>query len=324
MLCNIKFQFLTGLISLTGLLATSCNTTSTTASETATSDDETFPPELVSFTPYENNPVFGGSGTDSWDRNIRERGYILKEDDGYHLWYTGFRGDMKDPVMLLGYATSPDGIQWTRYQGNPIFTESWVEDMNVIKRDSVYYMFAEGLHDVAHLLTSTDKITWTDHGSLNILQTNGQPLSPGPYGTPTVYIEEDVWYLFYERNDEGIWLATSHDLKKWKNVQDEPVIRKGPEAYDKFGVALNQVIKHGDHYYGYYHGTPTEDWSVWNTNVAVSKDLVQWQKYKRNPILQENKSSGILVHDGEKYRLYTMHDAVQVHFPAGEAADYRR
>ena len=42
--------------------------------------DVKFPPELVSFTPYENNPVFNGTDTTTWDRLIRERGYILKED----------------------------------------------------------------------------------------------------------------------------------------------------------------------------------------------------------------------------------------------------
>lgn len=303
------------LVLLTAFLAMGCDRPSTTTSETKTSEEEVFPDELVSFSAYENNPIFTGTGTGTWDRNIRERGYILKEDDGYHMWYTGFRGDIKDPVMTLGYATSKDGIEWTRYANNPIFTESWVEDMIVIRHDSLYYMFAEGRNDIAHLLTSRDKIKWTDHGSLDIRQTNGQPLSPGPYGTPTVYIEADVWHLYYERNDEGIWLATSKDLKQWRNVQDEPVIAKGPEKYDKFGVALNQIVKYGDRYYGYYHGTPTEDWSEWNTNAVVSEDLVHWRKYKNNPILEENKSSGILIHDGDRYRLYTMHDVVQLHFP---------
>jgi beta-1,2-mannobiose phosphorylase / 1,2-beta-oligomannan phosphorylase len=309
---------LSGLIVLLGAsLTTSCNRASTATTEASSPENDVFPEELVSFVPYENNPVFTGSGKNTWDHAIRERGYIVKEDDGYHMWYTGFRGDIEDPVMTLGYAMSTDGIQWTRFTGNPIFTKSWVEDMMVVKRDSVYYMFAEGRNDIAHLLTSRDKVNWIDHGSLKIRQTNGQPLSPGPYGTPTVYIEDNIWYLFYERNDEGIWLATSRDVEEWTNVQDEPVIRKGPESYDKFGVALNQVIKYGDRYYGYYHGTPTEDWSVWNTNVAVSNDLVHWKKYEGNPILEENKSSGILVDDGENYRLYSMHDKVQLHFPSG-------
>lgn len=295
-------------------VAAACNRSSFVAPESSV-DTTAYPEEMVSFVPYDKNPVFSGTGEATWDRNIRERGYILKEDDGYHMWYTGFNEDNGDAVMYLGYATSPDGIRWTRHPRNPIFTENWVEDVMVINHEGVYYMFAEGRNDIAHMLTSTDKIRWTDHGSLDIRQTNGQALTPGPYGTPTVYLEDSVWHLFYERNDEGIWLATSRDLKQWNNVRDEPVIRKGPETYDKFGVALNQIVKHEGEYYAYYHGTPTEDWSVWNTNVARSKDLVTWGKYPRNPILEENKSSGITVHNGRSLRLYTMHDKVHLHLP---------
>ena len=227
-----------------------------------------FPDHLVSFVPYEGNPVFSGTGKDTWDEVIRERGWILKDEDGYHLWYTGYRKEAEHGAKHLGYATSPDGINWERYQDKPIYTEGWVEDMMVVKHEGLYYMFAEGRGDVAHMLTSEDKVNWTDRGDLDIRKTDGSPISPGPYGTPTVYIEDGVWHLFYERDDLGIWLATSKDLKKWTNVQDEPVIRRGPEAYDRHGVALNQVIRYGENYYAYYHGTPTEDWSVWNTNVA--------------------------------------------------------
>lgn len=293
----------------------SCNKPSSVSEAEPATEQDLFPEELTTFMSYEKNPLFTGTGGDTWDQVIRERGYILREDDGYHLWYTGYNEAAKERNLALGYATSPDGIVWTRYQGNPIFSENWVEDMMVVKHDSLYYMFAEGKGDIAHLLTSSDKLHWKDHGSLQIQRANGEPLTPGPYGTPTVFIEEGVWYLFYERNDDGIWVATSTDLKIWKNLQDEAVMMKGPETYDKFGVAVNQIIRYGDHYYAYYHGTPTKDWSIWNTNVAVSKDLVVWTKYPANPILEENKSSGILVHDGTQYRLYTMHDKVNLHSP---------
>lgn len=300
---------------VTASTTVSCNKVSTSASDTVTQREQDVPQELSSWESYENNPVFSGTGDDTWDRNIRERGYIIKEDDGYHMWYTGYRSDATDPVMMLGYATSQDGIDWKRHSGNPVFDKSWVEDMMVVKHKNLYYMFAEGRNDIAHLLTSTDKVNWTDHGSLAIKQKNGEPLTAGPYGTPTVFIEGDVWYLFYERNDEGIWLAKSEDAKTWTNVQDEPVITKGPESYDKFGVAMNQVIRYGDRYYAIYHGTPTADWSLWNTDIAFSSDLLHWQKYGGNPVLEENKSSGILVHDGREYRLYTMHDQVHLHLP---------
>ncbi|MEX2511877.1 MAG: glycosylase [Cyclobacteriaceae bacterium] len=277
--------------------------------------NQPFPSEIIHFYPLENNPIFSGTGQNTWDSKIRERGYILKEENGYHMWYTGFEGYSDSTLLKLGYAYSEDGLAWKRYEENPIFKESWVEDMMVLKHEDTYYMFAEGENDVAKLLTSKDRINWESQGSLDIRKTDGTPLSKGPYGTPTAWYEDGKWYLFYERNDQGIWLATSKDLQVWTNVQDEPVITMGPEEYDRFGVAVNQLMEHEGYYYAYYHGTAYKDWREWTMNIAVSKDLINWKKYDKNPIMGENKSSGITVHDGGKYRFYTMHPEVVVHFP---------
>lgn len=292
---------------LFGLLAAGCHSTPQPA----------FPPTLTNFSPYDQNPVFTGTGGDDWDQHIRERGYILKEDSLYHLWYTGYR-DSGDTVMHLGYATSPDGIHWTRYAGNPLLPNDWVEDVNVVKSGDTYYMFAEGRNDIAHLLTSTDKIHWTEQGNLDIRYTNGKPLSAGAYGTPAAWLENGQWWLFYERGDLGIWVATSTDLKTWTNVQDDPVIAMGPEPYDKAQVAMNQIVKINGTYYGYYHALASDTSRNWTSCVAASKDLVHWTKYAGNPILQENKSSPILVFDGRQYRLYTMHDKVMLHYPVAQ------
>lgn len=287
----------------------------TNATEDLSPTTAPFPGEIIDFEAYESNPIFKGTDTTTWDRKIRERGFILREEDGYHMWYTGYSKGGSDDTLALGYATSIDGLAWVRYDSNPIFKERWTEDMMVIKEEDTYHMFAEGRGDIAHRLTSADRIHWEDHGSLDIRTTQGKPIDPGPYGTPTVWRERGIWYLFYERGDLGIWLATSQDLLIWQNVQDDPVIEMGPEPYDKYGLAVNQIIKYQDWYYAYYHGTAFEDWSEWSTNVAASKDLIRWEKYPQNPIMGENKSSGILVHDGQQYRLYTMHDQVAVHFP---------
>jgi hypothetical protein len=77
------------------------------------------------------------------------------------------------------------------------------------------------------------------------------------------------------------------------------------------------VIKHGGRYYAYYHGSAADTSpSLWTTNVAVSDDLVRWTKYSGNPLFpaEANKSSGIVVDDGQRLRLYTMHDRVDAHF----------
>lgn len=273
-----------------------------------------FPNELVHFVSYDHNSIFSGTDTTTWDRHIRERGWILKEDNEYHMWYTGYTKE--DSEKHLGYAISADGINWKRYDSNPIYASGWIEDVCVIKSGDVYYMFSEGRGDTSHMLTSTDRIHWTEQGNLDIRQVNGSPIKPGPFGTPAVWNENGTWYLFYERNDLGIWLATSKDLKTWTNIQDEPVISMGPDGNDKFAVAMDQVIKYDGLYYGYYHASAFADWREWSTNVAMSVDLIHWKKYPGNPILKENKSSGIIVNDGKTYRLYTMHDKVNLHFPS--------
>jgi predicted GH43/DUF377 family glycosyl hydrolase len=279
--------------------------------------DVPFPAELVKFTPLRNEPIFSGA-PGQWDALIRERGWIMKEDGLWRMWYSGYT--RKGEPCKLGLATSKDGISWTRHPGNPIYQEHWVEDMMIVKDGGKYWMFAEGEDDQAHLLVSDDGLKWQRIGLLGIRKKDGLPIPPGPYGTPTVWKEKDTWYLFYERSDLGIWLATSKDMKVWTNVQDEPVLTPGLGEYDKDLVALNQIIKYKGRYYAYYHGSAKAGPKarLWSTAIATSTDLVHWQKYAGNPLqpIDQNKSSGIVVHDGDKFRLYTMHPQVYVHVPA--------
>jgi sucrose-6-phosphate hydrolase SacC (GH32 family) len=275
---------------------------------------------LVAWRPIPENPVFAGTGRDTWDRKTRERGYILAGDDGtYHLWYTGYAGD-RPPTMSLGHATSRDGIRWARDPANPIFTASWVEDMCVVRHDGTYWMFAEGRNDIAHLLTSPDGLKWTERGSLDVRKADGSRIGPGPYGTPAAWFEGGTWYLFYERGDQGVWLATSKDGKVWTNVKDDPVLALGPEPYDRAAVALNQIVKRDGFYYAFYHANAGRPWKDWTTCVARSRDLVHWEKYPGNPIVRDNCSSAILVRTPQgQDRLYTMHPDVKVFVPATAA-----
>jgi sucrose-6-phosphate hydrolase SacC (GH32 family) len=274
---------------------------------------------LVAWKPIPENPVFTGTGRDTWDRKIRERGYILVPDDAtYHLWYTGYAAD-RPTTMSLGHARSFDGIHWVRDSANPIFTGDWVEDMCVVRQDGTYYMFAEGRNDIAHLLTSPDGLKWTERGPLDVRKADGSPISPGPYGTPAAWFEDGTWYLFYERGDLGVWLATSKDRKVWTNVKDDPVIAMGPEPYDKSAVAVNQIVRRGGYYYAFYHANSERPWKDWTTCVARSRDLVHWEKYPGNPIIRNNCSSAILVRTPQgQDRLYTMHPDVKVFVPAAE------
>ena len=281
----------------------------------ATPDANLFPRDLVAFSATKTPSVFDGEAG-SWDTKIRERGWILREANQYRLWYTGYDGT-PDGIRRLGYATSPDGRQWTKSAKNPLLPDLWVEDMYVIKAQNKYWMFAEGARDQAQLLSSNDGVDWQHIGSIDIRMVDGSPISPGPYGTPTAWYENERWYLFYERRDQGVWLATSSDMKVWTHVQDSPVLVPGPNLYDRDMIALNQILKRGDRYFAYYHGCAKmpEHPTQWCTCIATSLDLTHWEKYPLNPLLpvEDNQSSGFVIEDAGRVRLYTMHPEVHVH-----------
>ena len=282
-----------------------------------------FLPELTAFATYSQNPVFTPGPPSAWDAQMRERGWILREDDTYHLWFTG--SNPRDGSRgRLGYATSRDGLTWERWPQNPIYTEHWIEDVAVVKHEGTYYMFAEGASDQAQLLTSTDRINWQRIGRLDIRDTHGRPIPPGPYGTPAPWYEDGIWYLFYERMDDGIWLATSRDLKVFTNVQDDPVLTIGPDLYDGMRVAMSQIVKHGGRYYAYYNGQGPL--GGWTTNLARSDDLVHWQKNPHNPLLplQLGATSSLLIEAPEGFRLYAMDSQVRVFFPPAPGESVKR
>ena len=275
-----------------------------------------FPDELVHFQPAAPEAIFAGTGQDTWDKRIRERSYILRDGKTWRMWHNGYN-DHQTPTHFLGYATSKDGWHWQRAGAEPIYDQGWIEDVCVVKHAGSYYMFSEGREDIAHLLRSKDGRHWTEQGNLDIRRVDGSPITPGPYGTPSAWVENGVWYLFYERNDAAIWLATSRDLKTWTNIQDEPVLACGPEASDRYAVAFDQVIKYRGRYYAYYHASADPKWKDWNTNLAVSTDLVHWKKYPGNPVLPVNptdpkRSSAFLVPDGKGFRMYATHPDVKV------------
>jgi predicted GH43/DUF377 family glycosyl hydrolase len=84
------------------------------------------------------------------------------------MWYTGTSGG----IRRIGYATSPDGITWTKYVGNPVvdvgasgsWDESRVSNPTVAKVGSTYHMWYSSsispTGGIGHA-TSPNGIIWT-------------------------------------------------------------------------------------------------------------------------------------------------------------------
>ncbi|UCC63457.1 MAG: hypothetical protein JSV36_22490 [Anaerolineae bacterium] len=97
------------------------------------------------------DPVLNGTyNAGDWDYNYVSRATVIKNaDDDYEMWYSGGVGAMNHGI---GYATSSDGINWTRDGDNPIFHKDdgvdWRDSRTycpaVLKDGSIYQMWFAG------------------------------------------------------------------------------------------------------------------------------------------------------------------------------------
>ena len=130
-----------------------------------------------------------------------------EEQQLYRMWYSG--GEQLE-CDAIGYATSPDGIHWTKCGLNPIFTRDpnnfWdslkVEACYVVPHDGWYYMFYLGISAerwaAIGLARSKDGVTgWERHPD--------NPIIAGSEGyfdwlcvcKPTVLKTEDGFTMWY-------------------------------------------------------------------------------------------------------------------------------
>ena len=77
---------------------------------------------------YGDGAVLAGGRFSDWDCSDAAYGTVHRDAHGYHYWYSGGGGDDGEggcrPGRVhegIGYAYSVDGIEWERYDANPIF-----------------------------------------------------------------------------------------------------------------------------------------------------------------------------------------------------------
>jgi len=100
-------------------------------------------------------PVLLPSGNfDSWEGTDVETPTVIKDKEAppgerYKMWYSAWVEEKE--TYRIGYATSPDGITWKKYEGNPVLSlgnkEAWdwdgwtVADPMVLKMNGIYHMW---------------------------------------------------------------------------------------------------------------------------------------------------------------------------------------
>jgi predicted GH43/DUF377 family glycosyl hydrolase len=110
---------------------------------------------------YPNNPVL--KGTSGWEYQISPSS-VIQIEGKYYMYYTA----RNFPNYSIGLATSSDGINWTRYSGNPILspTNSWestgVYNPSIISDNGIFKMVYSNAYpnNALGIATSTNGINW--------------------------------------------------------------------------------------------------------------------------------------------------------------------
>jgi len=149
------------------------------------------------------NPVLTKGAPGTWEATSVGFASVIPDGGGFKMWYTGTSGS----IRRVGYATSPDGITWTKYPGNPVvdvgaigdWDASRVSNPTVAKVGSTYHMwFSSSISPAGGIghATSLDGINWSKDG--------GNPIIPGGRTTwddtlfaPFVLFDGSMFQMWY-------------------------------------------------------------------------------------------------------------------------------
>lgn len=139
------------------------------------------------------------AASEAWEGGAVGVPQVWKEDSA---WYMLYRGRVELFRDRTGLATSIDGVNWTKYVGNPVLTwgpgDSWDKDgaeaTSPIKVGDTYYVYYEGGTGMGRQLgvaTSTDLITWAKDAR--------NPIISGGVFCPFVWRHSGVYYMLLPR-----------------------------------------------------------------------------------------------------------------------------
>ena len=161
-----------------------------------------------------DKPVLGPEKP--WEKGAVMCPHVLYDDDQklYRMWYSG--GEQNEP-NAIGYATSPDGLKWTKRADNPVFRpdpkNNWEKDRvtacQVVRHGEGYLMFYIGFRDEAHaqigVARSKDGITgWQRHPANPIIRPGAGRWDHDAVYKPFAIFDGKRWLLWYNGRRGGV------------------------------------------------------------------------------------------------------------------------
>jgi beta-1,2-mannobiose phosphorylase / 1,2-beta-oligomannan phosphorylase len=178
-------------------------------------------PDGVSWKRWGDHPVMRPDVP--WEKAAIQ-GADIMWDEGAHAYKMWYSGGPQSESDAIGYASSPDGVTWTKWPGNPIFRGDpnlyWEKERavgcHVEKEGGWYYMFYIGFSDIAHaqlgVARSRDGITgWQRLPQNPILRLGTGKWDNSSCYKPYTILDGSTWRLWYggrSGHAEQVGLAT--------------------------------------------------------------------------------------------------------------------
>ena len=223
----------------------------------------------ISWTKDASNPVMDVGAAGEWDDESALPGAVIFDGSSYKMWYHGYDG----AIWRTGYATSPDGIVWTKHASNPVLNVGaggkwdnfWAIITGVIFDGSSYqgwYIGGDGSNFSFRTgyATSPDGITWTKHPSNPVMDFGtGGEWDNANAGVEAVIYNGSIYEMWYQGGGGAqltqIGYATSTDGLVWTKSESNPVLPVGPfGVWDWSFVVAPTVLYDGTSYHIWYVG----------------------------------------------------------------------
>ncbi len=167
----------------------------------------------INWTKCPDNPILTRGDSGNWDGNWVESPAVIFDTvtEEYKMWFNGV--DTTTWKIQIGLATSDDGINWTKYNDNPVvstgnwggYDDIWLGTPTVIKSDSIYEMWYSATSTNSYnpetksfdtinicYATSADGISWTKYQDNPLFNTFTTPYDSlvdrgGPWAPCVIY-----------------------------------------------------------------------------------------------------------------------------------------
>lgn len=146
----------------------------------------------------EPDPILEPGPAGSFDAGGLEWPSVVRTDDGYAMYYTGF--DRPRGTGTIGMATSPDGVTWTK-RSDPVLAAdagwegSKLDRPRVARTPNGYVLVYAGAQLTDRgVAWSTDGVTWTRDGDAPAISQETFPIAGRSWDAAIIYRDGLVQY----------------------------------------------------------------------------------------------------------------------------------